>query len=48
MKNKIDKQAEIEKHLNAPYKVGEDVYVRGLGSQDKNAFSSCAKIEDIN
>ena len=48
MKNKIDKQAEIEKHLNTPYKVGEDVYVRGLGSQDKNAFSSCAKIEDIN
>lgn len=40
----MKKEDLIEEYLNKPYEVGESVYVRGLGSQDENAFNSTAKI----
>lgn len=45
--NKIDREIEILKHINTPYKVGETVYVRGLGSQDKQAYSNTTEIIEV-
>lgn len=43
----MKKQELIQKHLDAPYKVGEVVTVMGLGRQDKNAWGNNARIEQM-
>ena len=40
----MKKQELIEKYLSEPIKAGDEVYVKGMGSQDKNAWSSVTKV----
>ena len=40
----MKKQELIEKYLSEPIKAGDKVYVKGMGSQDKNAWSSVTKV----
>lgn len=40
----MNKQEKIQKHLSEPLKEGDLVYVKGLGSQDKNAYNNIAKV----
>ena len=40
----MKKQELIEKYLSEPIKAGVEVYVKGMGSQDKNAWSSVTKV----
>lgn len=44
----MNKQEQIEKYLKEPIKVGERVYVRGLGSQNKQGFFSSAEVLEVN
>lgn len=41
------KQEQIEDFLLEPIKVGDKVYVRGLGIQDKQSFGHVAKVESV-
>ncbi len=45
---KINTQEEVEKFLAKPTVVGDVVYVRGLGSQNKQAMSNSTKVVDVN
>ena len=40
----MKKQELIEKYLSEPIKAGVEVYVKGMESQDKNAWSSVTKV----
>ena len=40
----MKKQELIEKYLSEPIKAGDEVYVKGMESQDKNAWSSVTKV----
>jgi hypothetical protein len=44
----MTKQEKIDEYLNQPLKVGESVYVRGLGSQNKTTFSNTAEVLEVN
>jgi len=43
----MTKQEQIEKLLSKPFEVGDEVYARGLGSQDKNSFFNIATITEV-
>lgn len=43
----MKKQELIESYLNAPVKEGEVVWVKGLGSQDKNAWHQTASVVKV-
>jgi len=43
----MSKEKLIEEYLNLPPKVGESVYVRGLGSQNKDAFTSATEVIEV-
>lgn len=44
----MNKQEQIEKYLKEPVKAGERVWVRGLGSQNKQSFFKTAEIIEVN
>lgn len=44
MKSKKEK---IDDYLNEPLKIGDSIYVQGLGSQDKKSWGSSANVVDI-
>lgn len=44
---KINKEQQIQEHISAPYKVGEKVYIKGLGIQDKDKFGRTTLIKEI-
>lgn len=44
----MNKQELIQRHLEAPYEVGETVYIQGLGSQNKSSWNNSTKIIDLN
>jgi Protein of unknown function DUF262 len=43
----MTKTQKIEKYLKEPVKIGDYIYVQGLGSQDKNSWFHSAKVTDI-
>lgn len=43
----MNKEKLIEEYLAKPYEVGEKVYVRGLGSQNKNAFNNSTELLSV-
>ncbi len=43
----MTKQEQIEQYLKEPLKIGETIYVQGLGSQDKKSWSGTTKVVDI-
>lgn len=43
----MTKENKIKQFLAEPIKVGERAYVRGLGSQNKDAFSNSAEVIDV-
>lgn len=43
----MDKKALIEKYLNEPVKIGESVYIKGLGTKNPDAFFNKSEIIDI-
>ena len=45
---KIDTQKEIQEFLAKPIAIGDKVYVRGLGSQNKQAMSNTTIVLDVN
>lgn len=42
-----NREIKIQKYLSEPLKIGDSIYVQGLGSQDKNAWSRTANVVDI-
>lgn len=40
----MKKKQQIEKYLKAPLKAGESVFIKGLGSQNKEAYTNTAEI----
>jgi len=43
----MTKQEKIEAYLVEPLKIGDVIYVQGLGSQDKNSWSGTTRVVDI-
>lgn len=43
----MTKQEKIDKYLKEPLKVGDKIYVQGLGSQNKKSWFSTAKVTKI-
>lgn len=43
----MTKQEQIDKYLAEPLKIGDVIYVQGLGSQDKNSWFKSTKVVDI-
>lgn len=43
----MNKEQLIEKYLSEPIKVGECVYIQGLGSQDKSSWFSTAEVIEV-
>lgn len=43
----MTKEEKIEAFLNEPLKIGDSIYVQGLGSQDKKSWFGSTKVVDI-
>jgi len=43
----MTKQEKIEQYLKEPLKVGDSIYVQGLGSQDKKSWHNSTEVVDI-
>ena len=43
----MKKKELIEKYLQEPIKRGDVVYIKGLGSQNKEAFFNTTKVEKV-
>lgn len=43
----MTKQEKIDKYLSEPLKIGDIIYVQGLGSKDKKSWFSSTKVVDI-
>ena len=43
----MTREEKIEQYLREPVKVGDDVQVRGLGSQDKQKWGNCTQVHSL-